>query len=139
MYDQGGGRRYDQHDEMLGPDKERSELEWPSLDQRWEGIEVARQDERRRLFDLHPYRKTRDHGGHRSSLAERAEAEALDIEACEHSADHDQQGNGQRADAEPQERVGAEVSTGHDGRSVSEVEPVQRPEDQGEAQRQQCI
>src|SRR5262245_57621880 len=101
MYDQGGGRRYDQHDEMLGPDKERARLGLASPDQRLEGIGVARQDERRRLLDLHPYRKTRDHSGHRGSLAERAEAEALDIEAREHSTDHDQKGNGQRADAEP--------------------------------------
>ena len=72
-------------------------------------------------------------------VAERAEAQPLHVEAGQRRAGDDDQRHRQGADAEPRERVGAEIGAGHDGRAVGQVEPAHGAEDQREAERQQRV
>jgi hypothetical protein len=137
----GGGEheRAHEHDQMIGPHEERPEVDRPAAGERRKRIGVARQDEDRRLLQLHPDRKARDHGGDAGAGLHRRKAETLHINAGDHGADHNGGRDGKESRVIVQIEHRAEIGADHDGRAVGQVQAAHDAEDQGEADREQPV
>ena len=132
-------RRQAQHDQMFEADGQAGQFDELEVAEGGEFVGPVGKGDRNALFELHPDRETRDHGGDGSPLLDRPETQPFDIGAGDCRAQNRSRQHGVPACLELDEQEGAEKHADHDRRAVGQVEAAQDTEDQREADRQQGV